>query len=288
VIARARRLVQPGALAALLAIALVAASASGEPAKPPPPKKVITLGCGCFSPERGVAAAVRFGRALERARPALAGCFELARADRDDLAAELDAELRLEPNGDVAGVAIGVRAGKLSDDAIACVRGALARVPFEPPAAGGATLEVPLIVGDPAPERRPAPLPLRTTLASGPHLVLAPMRFAPAAPPREARAVASLLRAASACAASGPPAVPVVVGARLLVGEDGEALRVEAKPEAPAADAVARCLAGAVLGPPRGAVEPVELRVAVEPSGRARVIDPAAKAPAPAPPPAPR
>ena len=90
-------------------------------------------------------------------------------------------------------------------------------------------------------------------------------------PPTAVRAVGALVRAAEACAAAIAPATAVTVDAHLLVASTGDLARVEARSDAAGGEAIVRCLTGTVVGPPRGRVTRLDLRLVVGPAGKVTV-----------------
>jgi hypothetical protein len=257
--------VRTSSLRALFVGLAVLAAARGAGAEPP--KKVIVLTSGCGVVQRMSALALRYARPVERVRPALRACHELALAEDPSTAAELTADVRVAPNGDVAGVLVTAR-GTAPGSLLTCVRRALSRAVFEPPEGGGASVVATLLLGTPPPAPRAGGLPLRAE-SNALRVVLAPIRLRAAVPPPAVRAVGAAVRATEACAAAlgsepkGAPEAKVVLDAHLLVGEAGELARVEASTTSGTGEALARCVSGTVGAAPRGRLSRVDVKLAV-------------------------
>jgi hypothetical protein len=229
----------------------------------PPKKQIIVIDGDGFG--RPAEILGHFRRVLEAARPSLTACHEIALAEDPATAVEIDADVRLAPNGEVTAVSLTPR-GAVPEVALPCFRRRLASLIFEPPGGGGVTVTVALLLGDPRPEPRP-PLPFRVdrepaTMTLRP----IPLRLTATPPAPAFRAVRAAIGALKTCAASSRPARPVVVEAHLLVGDKGEVARLQAAGP-PEGEGLARCVALMAWPAPHGVLARVDLRLSVGPDG---------------------
>jgi len=258
-----------GLAATGLALSLTGASAEADPPASRPKPGVIVLGADPGLP-RPFAQSPRVLRLIDRARARLDACSEVAFAEDPTLGAEVEAAVKVAPNGEVTGVDLTPR-GHVADAGLACFRRALGTLALEPASGAGWVVRVTLVLGDPP--RGPAPrLPLGPVNADGaPREGPFVLRFA--APPATAavRALRSVLGIAAKCAASAPPAGPAVVSTGLLVSDAGELAGIEATSAAPG-EALARCIGSAPVIPPRGRLTRVEVALSVAPDGGVSVV----------------
>jgi hypothetical protein len=241
---------------------------SAPPAAADGGKGVITLSDGDWGMGRPLAYLASHRRTLEIARSRLQGCYELALAEFARTSTEVDADIAIAANGEVASVTVSSH-GAVGEATLRCVRHRLANLQFDPPGGTGVALRVAIVMGEPAAEEQPA-LPFRVeSELNGQRLALGPIVMRLSAPPASPAAAATRLakNATEACAKSRAPARAVVVTARLFVTEDGGIAKAEAASLEPGGEPIAKCLREAKWHGDGLKVERVEVKLAVSPKG---------------------
>jgi len=245
-----------------------AVSGAGVAAVSRKPVAITVPDCGGVG--RPVAEAVHYANVLEHTRRALTECGELASTDDPTVAAEVDVELQVRPDGDVAEASV-VTHARVAPAALACFRRTLLRLVFDAPGPAGATVRVALVLGDPPPDPQP-PLPFRIDRDVGRRVVgPLPMRLAPTTLAPAGRAARAAARAVEECAMSTPPSGPTIILTQLLVSETGELARIAATSRSAAGEVIARCVAHAPTRAARGRLAHIDLRLAVAPNGTVSV-----------------
>ncbi len=260
---------------ALIASGAFLVSRNGAADPPAPARHVIVLSDLTIL-DRPSRYATTHRRTIEGARRALTSCHEIALAEDPKTVAQVDAAIKIGPNGEVMSVTLDAH-GPVADVALACFKRKLVALIFDPPGAVGALLRVALVLGEPRAAQRPQ-LPF-TVDADATMLVVGPipMRLGAQPPPPAFRAVRATTRLLESCVATNrpattaPAAAAAVLDVRLLVTSAGDVARLVVTSDAKDAAPIVSCAMQATWPEPRGRLAHVDVRLSVAADGKVSV-----------------
>jgi len=206
-------------------------------------------------------------RVLEGARARLSTCHEIALSEDANLNAQVDALVRIGPNGEVMSVVLTTR-GSVPDVALRCFKRTLSALAFDPPGGTGWSIRVALILGAPPAAQRP-PLPMQVQAMDAPN-VAGPivLRLVMSAPGPAFRAVRSAMRVFESCASASAPPSDVTIDARLLVSDTGDVARLVASGDSAP---IVSCVNKASWPETHGKLSRVDVRVSIAKDGKVSV-----------------